>query len=589
VEKTAEGMRELTIEERRNLADAYAPILVLYPQLGTDGIADSQADFHPCDIRLVLGQASARIRFSETGIWSLLPGLGRQWPHAMVYVASVAAAIYCFLSLDTAIDLPILTSRWSLIVALVLAPLAVASLVATIWAAPQIDRWFWRLPYYGIALSLIILPLVEEVSNFSIDWDLLGNILIIWWVIFPCMALLWILQRFLKAAEPDPHHLLDQLEKLEDRKSFPHLVNPLRRLLKRVDMGTVPQQVDQLFRDVDEFLLWRSWVIGTFVGAFMSARKLILTPRGIAEHIRIEAKNRYRVALEERPSTLFLQYYRAGSPRDRQRHRDIYVSAVSDERRSLFPPTIYAHVVSGRDHYKDFVAVQYWIAYFFNDWQNTHEMDWEQVTVYLRWPARARSPEPVLCAMSAHFGGTVCEWADVLPLREWNCPKRPVVFIARGSHANYARPGPHQPVVRFAGLRLSGRDMATVRRRPLDAYTDWTSSWDKGTKLQCPQLKVVVLEEPDEEGIWRHTFGACCKEAPPGGLCREDLRWLNLKGKWGSPGGLIGGDAAPKSPPCQPSWDPFVWLDDCERLSDSVSESLLLAKNRRRAALNSDE
>ena len=42
------------------------------------------------------------------------------------------------------------------------------------------------------------------------------------------------------------------------------------------------------------------------------------------------------------------------------------------------PPTVYAHV-STDPGYPGQLALQYWMFYVFNDWNNLHEGDWEMI------------------------------------------------------------------------------------------------------------------------------------------------------------------------------------------------------------------
>ena len=63
----------------------------------------------------------------------------------------------------------------------------------------------------------------------------------------------------------------------------------------------------------------------------------------------------------------------------------------------------YARIVIGTGRFEGYVSVQYWFAYFFDDWANVHEMDWEMVSVILK---RSNSvEEPVKCIFNAHIGG----------------------------------------------------------------------------------------------------------------------------------------------------------------------------------------
>jgi len=98
-------------------------------------------------------------------------------------------------------------------------------------------------------------------------------------------------------------------------------------------------------------------------------------------------------------------------------------------------PTVYAHVAADPgDHGK--LALQYWFFYAFNDFNNTHEGDWEMIQ--LNFDASdagaALGTKPVEVGYSSHEGAERSAWGDAkLELVDGT---HPVVFPAAGSHAN---------------------------------------------------------------------------------------------------------------------------------------------------------
>ena len=81
------------------------------------------------------------------------------------------------------------------------------------------------------------------------------------------------------------------------------------------------------------------------------------------------------------------------------------------------------------------VALQYWFFYPFNDFNNTHEGDWEMIQLVFDAPdARAAlDVAPVEVGYSSHEGAERAAWDDEkLELVDG----RPVVYPAAGSHAN---------------------------------------------------------------------------------------------------------------------------------------------------------
>ena len=94
-------------------------------------------------------------------------------------------------------------------------------------------------------------------------------------------------------------------------------------------------------------------------------------------------------------------------------------------------PVIYAHVVGENGK----LALQYWFFYPFNDFNNTHEGDWEMIQLVFDAPdaAAALGQDPVEVGYSSHEGAERSAWRDdALEV----LGTRPVVYPAAGSHAN---------------------------------------------------------------------------------------------------------------------------------------------------------
>jgi len=98
-------------------------------------------------------------------------------------------------------------------------------------------------------------------------------------------------------------------------------------------------------------------------------------------------------------------------------------------------PTVYAHVAT-QTEYPDSLALQYWLFYAFNDFNNTHEGDWEMIQlVFDADDAReALETEPREVGYSAHEGAERATWGD--DKLELVDETHPVVFPGAGSHAN---------------------------------------------------------------------------------------------------------------------------------------------------------
>jgi hypothetical protein len=103
---------------------------------------------------------------------------------------------------------------------------------------------------------------------------------------------------------------------------------------------------------------------------------------------------------------------------------------------STRPPTVYAHVATDPD-YPGQLALQYWMFYVFNDWNNLHEGDWEMIQLNFEAadPAQALEKTPTEVGYSQHEGGEKASWDDAK--LEKVDGTHPVVYPADGSHANF--------------------------------------------------------------------------------------------------------------------------------------------------------
>jgi hypothetical protein len=98
-------------------------------------------------------------------------------------------------------------------------------------------------------------------------------------------------------------------------------------------------------------------------------------------------------------------------------------------------PTVYAHV-AGESAHPGKLALQYWLFYPFNDFNNLHEGDWEMIQLVFdaRDAGQALARDPVSVGYSSHEGAEQADWGeDKLELVDRT---HPVVYPAAGSHAN---------------------------------------------------------------------------------------------------------------------------------------------------------
>ena len=99
-------------------------------------------------------------------------------------------------------------------------------------------------------------------------------------------------------------------------------------------------------------------------------------------------------------------------------------------------PTIYAHVATDPTAPGQ-VALQYWFFYAFNDFNNTHEGDWEMIQLVFDAAdatGALRVAHPTEVGYSSHEGAERATWGD--EKLEIVDGTHPVVYPAAGSHAN---------------------------------------------------------------------------------------------------------------------------------------------------------
>jgi hypothetical protein len=99
-------------------------------------------------------------------------------------------------------------------------------------------------------------------------------------------------------------------------------------------------------------------------------------------------------------------------------------------------PTVYAHVATDPAH-PGKLALQYWLYYVFNQWNNLHEGDWEMIQLVFDAPtaAEALKRSPTEVGYSQHEGAERAAWGD--EKLEVLGGTHPVVHPAAGSHANF--------------------------------------------------------------------------------------------------------------------------------------------------------
>jgi hypothetical protein len=179
---------------------------------------------------------------------------------------------------------------------------------------------------------------------------------------------------------------------------------------------------------------------------------------------------------------------------------------------------VYAHVTaeSGKPGY---LAVQYWLYWYYNDWNDKHESDWEFVQVLFHASSvdEALSEDPSSVGYAQHTGGEVSAWTSDKLERDGT---HPVVYSSQRSHASYVEPA------LFLGRGASegfGCD---------------------NTQAPSTSLRPTVVLLPDK---------------PTG--ADDPFAWLDFHGRWGER--QASPNDGPTGPSSKPRWtEPVSWQDD---------------------------
>lgn len=187
-------------------------------------------------------------------------------------------------------------------------------------------------------------------------------------------------------------------------------------------------------------------------------------------------------------------------------------------------PTVYARVATDPDE-PGRLAVQYWLWWVYNDWNDRHEGDWEmlQVVFDAATPEEALGRAPTEVAVAQHEGSERREWSRVQLDGD-----RPVVFPARGSHATY-----------YTANRWFGKSAAS-------------GFGCDDTRAPSTRLDPAVVMLPDE------VTGA-----------DDPFAWLRFEGRWGERQPTF--NNGPTGPVTKDQWaHPLVWMEE-EGRTGSVS------------------
>jgi hypothetical protein len=173
-------------------------------------------------------------------------------------------------------------------------------------------------------------------------------------------------------------------------------------------------------------------------------------------------------------------------------------------------PTVYFHLAyePGQER----VAIEYWLFYLYNDFYDQHEADWEGVTVVLENGA------PLGAAYSQHQGRTWVAWSALA-----KSGLHPIVYVARGSHAEYSKAGHYS--IRVCWTSRYGRHCSPTPRVDVAdgsgsklapaAYdlqpfggTGYTGSWGSGNYVLGVGLTKDRITDPRRRSEYTNPFAA---------------------------------------------------------------------------------
>lgn len=142
-------------------------------------------------------------------------------------------------------------------------------------------------------------------------------------------------------------------------------------------------------------------------------------------------------------------------------------NAAAMHRQARYRDRVYGHA---RRDPQGRLWLQYWLFYYYNDFRlvgsllagGKHEGDWELVQLRLN-----ASEQPDLAVYSQHKEAERRPWAEVR-----KSGNSPLVYVARGSHANYFRAGSH-----FTGVWFDQADGKGPEITPKLEVVEDTTPW----------------------------------------------------------------------------------------------------------------
>jgi hypothetical protein len=181
---------------------------------------------------------------------------------------------------------------------------------------------------------------------------------------------------------------------------------------------------------------------------------------------------------------------RIGDPKRNYREQYVALRAAHPELRNR----MYGHAVEANGT----LWLQYWFFYFYNDYHlalniGLHEGDWEMVQL------RMHGDAPDIAVYAQHRNAEQRPWAHVTKVP--GDANRPMVYVARGSHASYFEPGFHETEAWYDladGKRNSPRCALEVVDDAAPPWIAWPGVWG-----DTPS-RVGGIDQPSPRGPSAH-------------------------------------------------------------------------------------
>jgi hypothetical protein len=257
-------------------------------------------------------------------------------------------------------------------------------------------------------------------------------------------------------------------------------------LLRRHQPGVKYDSMEQYFADSAE--QWTANPGNELRRADTGNARGEVLARGAQLTLAFLAAEKYGSGAEVRDTDLI------GNPH--RNYREQYV-ALRQARADL-RNRMYGHAVEAGGR----LWLQYWLYYFYNDYNlalgiGLHEGDWEMVQL------RMHGDEPDVAVYAQHRQAEQRPWAEVE--RVPGDPRRPLVYVARGSHASYFHAGFHQTEAWYDladGKRNAPRLALEIIDDDTPPWVGWPGVWGD-TRARVGGIDQPSPRGPAAHGSWR--------------------------------------------------------------------------------------